>query len=52
MRDVYNILVRKPERKRQLGRPRRRWGDNITMNLREDWWEGADWIHLAQNRDQ
>jgi hypothetical protein len=42
----------KPERKRPLGRSRRRWGDNIKMNLREVGWDGMDWIHLAKNRDQ
>jgi hypothetical protein len=47
-----NILDGKPEGERQLGRPRRRWEDNIEMDLREIWWEGVDWIHLAQGRDQ
>jgi hypothetical protein len=45
-------LVRKPERKRPLGRPRRRWEDNIGMDFREIGWEGVDWSHLAQDRDQ
>jgi len=45
-------LVRKPEGKRPLGRPRRRWEDNIKMDLREIGWEDVDWIHLAQDRDQ
>jgi hypothetical protein len=44
--------VGKPERKRPLGRPRRRWVDNIKMDLRETGWDGMDWIDLAQNRDQ
>jgi hypothetical protein len=35
-----------------LGRPRRRWVDNIKMDLREIGWDGVDWIELAQNRDQ
>jgi hypothetical protein len=35
-----------------VGRPRRRWEDNIGMDLREIGWEGVDWIHLAQDRDQ
>jgi hypothetical protein len=42
-----------PEGKRPLGRrPRRRWVDNIKMDLREIVWHGMDWIDLAQNRDQ
>jgi hypothetical protein len=36
----------------QPGKPRRRWEDNIRMDVREICWEGVDWIHLAQNRDQ
>jgi hypothetical protein len=52
MRNAYDILVGKPEGKRPLGRPRHRWEDNIRMNLREIGWEGVDWIHLAQDRDQ
>jgi hypothetical protein len=47
-----NILVEKPEGKRPLGRPRRRWEHNIRMDLREIRWEGVDWMHLAQDRDQ
>jgi hypothetical protein len=42
----YTILVRKPDGKRPLGRPRRRWVDSIKMNLRERW-SGMDWIDLA-----
>jgi hypothetical protein len=49
---VYNILVGKPEGKRPLGRPRRRWEDNIRNDLREIVWEGVDWMHLDQHRDQ
>jgi hypothetical protein len=45
-------LVGKPEWKRPLGRLRRRWEDNIRMNLREIVWEDVDWMHLAQVRDQ
>jgi hypothetical protein len=41
--------VGKPEGKRPLGRPRRRWVDNIKMDLREIGWYGMDWIDLAQN---
>jgi hypothetical protein len=51
-RNAYRILVGKPEGKRPLGRPRRRWDDNIRMDLREIGWGGMDWIDLAQNRDQ
>jgi hypothetical protein len=48
-RNAYRILVGKPEGKRPLGRPRRRWVDSIKMDLRYD---GMDWIDLAQDRDQ
>jgi hypothetical protein len=51
-RNEYRILVGKPERKRPLGRPGRRWVDNIKMDLREIEWGGRDWIELAQDRDQ
>jgi hypothetical protein len=44
--------VGKPEGRRPLGRPRRRWEDNIKMDLLEVGWEGADWIDLAQDRDR
>jgi hypothetical protein len=47
----FCILVGKPEGKRPLGRPRRRWVDNIKMDLREIVWDGMDWIDLAQDRD-
>jgi hypothetical protein len=43
--------VGKPEGKRPLGRPRRRWVDNIKMDLREIEWDSVDWIDLAQDRD-
>jgi hypothetical protein len=49
MRSSYNILVGKPEGKRPLGRPRRRWLDNIKMYLRKIGLEGVDWIHLAHD---
>jgi hypothetical protein len=49
---AYRALVRKPEGRRPLGRPRRRWEDNIKMDLREVGWGGMDWINLAQNRDR
>jgi hypothetical protein len=51
-RNAYRILVGKPEGKRPLGRPRRRWVDNIKTDLREIGWDGMDWIDLAQDRDQ
>jgi len=51
-RCLYRILVGKPEGKRLLGRPRRRWEDNIKMDLREVGCEGMDWIELAQDRDK
>jgi hypothetical protein len=51
-RNAYRISVGKPEGKRPLGRPRRRWVDNIKMDLREIGWDGMDWIDLAQDRDQ
>jgi hypothetical protein len=51
-RNAYGILVGKPEGKRLLGRPRRRWVDNIKMDLSGIGWNGMDWIDLAQNRDQ
>jgi hypothetical protein len=52
VRGVYNILVGRPEGRRLLGRPRRRWGDNIKMDLREIRFRDVDWIHLAQYRDR
>jgi hypothetical protein len=52
MKNAYNILVEKPEGKRPLGRHRRRWEYNIKIYLGKIRWEGVDWIHLAQDRDQ
>jgi hypothetical protein len=49
---AYMILVAKQEGKRPLGRRRHRWEDNIKMDLREIGWDGMDWIHLAQDRNQ
>jgi hypothetical protein len=49
---TFRILVRMPEENRPLGRPRRRWVDNIKMDLREIGWHGVDWIDRAQDRDQ
>jgi hypothetical protein len=51
-RNAYGMLMGKSEGKSSLGRPRRRWVDNINMDLREIGWSGIDWIDLAQNRDQ
>ena len=51
-RSVYRVLVGKPEGKRPLGRPRRRWEDNIKMDLQEVGCGGVDWIELAQNKDR
>jgi hypothetical protein len=51
-RGVYRVLVGRPEGKRPLGRSRRRWEDNIKMDLREIGIEGANWIQLAQDRVQ
>jgi hypothetical protein len=51
-RNAYRILVGKPEGKRPLGRPRRRWVDNIKMDVREIGWGATDWDSLAQDRDQ
>jgi hypothetical protein len=50
--NAYRILVGNPEGKIPMGRPRRRWVNNIKMNLREIGWGGGDWIDLAQDRDQ
>jgi len=50
-RGVYRVLVRKPEGKRPPGIPRRRWEDNIKMNLQEVGCGGMDWIELAQDKD-
>ena len=51
-RDVYRVLVGKPEGKIPLGRPRRRWENNIKMELEEGECEGMDWIELAQDRER
>jgi hypothetical protein len=50
-KEAYRVLVGNPEGKRQLGRPRCRWEDNIKMDLQEVGW-GMDWIDLAQDRDR
>jgi hypothetical protein len=51
-RNAYRLLVEKPEGRRQLGRPRRRWVDNIRMYLLELRWDDVDWIGLAQDRNR
>jgi hypothetical protein len=51
-RNAYRLLVGKPEGKRPLGRPRRKWVDNIKMDLLEISWGGVDWVYLAQDRDK
>ena len=51
-RDVCRVLVGKPERKRPLGSPRRKWEDNIKIDLQEVGCGGMDWIDLAQDRDR
>jgi hypothetical protein len=50
-RGAYRILVGRPEGRRPLGRPRRRWEDNIKMDLHDVGW-GMNWIELAQDRDR
>jgi hypothetical protein len=49
-RGFYRVLVERPECKRPLGRPRRKWEDNIKMDLREIGIDGDNWIQLAQKR--
>jgi hypothetical protein len=51
-RSAYRFSVGKPEGKRPLGRPRRRWVDSIKMDLLEIGWGSVDWIGLAQDRDK
>jgi len=51
-RGLYRVMVGKPEGKRPLGRPRRRWEDNIKVGLQEVGCGGMDWIELAQDRDR
>ena len=51
-RGLYRVLVGKPEGKRPLGRPRRRWEENIKMDLQEVGCGGMDWIELAQDRER
>jgi hypothetical protein len=51
-RNVYRVLMRKPEGKRSLRRSTRRWEDWIRMDPREIGWDSVDWIQLAQDRDR
>jgi hypothetical protein len=51
-RNIYKIMVGKPEGKSSLGRTRRRWRDNTKIDLREIGWKVVDWIHVAQDMDQ
>jgi len=51
-RGVYRVLVGKPEGKRPLGRPRRRWEDNIKMDIQEVGCGGMDWTDVTQDRDR
>jgi hypothetical protein len=51
-RCAYRILVGRPEGRRPLGRPRRRWEDNIKMDVQEVGWGGMDWIDMAEDRDR
>jgi hypothetical protein len=51
-RDVHRVLVGKPERKRPLERPRRRWDDNIKMDLQEIGGDRGEWIELVQDKDR
>jgi ribosome biogenesis protein Nip4 len=52
VRGAYNILAGRPEGRRPLERPRRRWEDNIKMDLRETGFGDVDWIHLVRDRDR
>jgi hypothetical protein len=52
MRNAHKYLIVKPVGIRPLGRSGCRWEDNIIMELKETVWEGVEWMHLAQNRDQ
>jgi hypothetical protein len=51
-RGVYRVLEGKPEGKRPVGRPRRRWEDNIRMDVQEVGGNGGDWMELAHDRDR
>jgi hypothetical protein len=51
-KNAFKILVAKPEGKRPLGRHRRRWENNIKMDIKEMGWESMDWINLAHDKDR
>jgi hypothetical protein len=51
-REMYRVLVGKPEGRRPLGKPRRSWEDNIKMDFQEVGFGGMDWVDLAQGRDR
>jgi hypothetical protein len=51
-KNAFRILVGKPDGNKPLGRPRRRWVDNVKMDLKQIRWDGVDWIDMAQDRDQ
>jgi hypothetical protein len=51
-RCAYRVFMGRPEGRRPLGRPRRRWEDNIKMDLQEVGWGGMNWIDMAQDRDR
>jgi hypothetical protein len=51
-RGAYRVMVGRPEGKRQLGRPRQRWENNIKIDLQEMGWGGMNWSDLAQDRDR
>jgi hypothetical protein len=51
-KNVYTVLMGKPEEKRVLGRPRRRWEDGMRIDLRKTVWRSIEWIQLAQDRDR
>jgi hypothetical protein len=51
-RNAYRLLVGKPNGRIPLGKPRRRWKDNIRMDLEEVGWDEVDWIGLAQDRNR
>jgi hypothetical protein len=51
-RGAYRVLVERPKGRRPLGRPRRRWEDNIKMDLQEVGWGCMDWIDMAEDRDR
>jgi hypothetical protein len=51
-KNSYRILLEKPEARRPLGRPRRKWVNNIKTKLRDTGWDGMEWIDLAQDSDK